>query len=472
MKSPSHRSRLFLLLLTLFLIPTALLAEWGDPSGFFDREKIERKELHPGVIWWSIGGQLNGKPLKTNLLTVDLAKSDLQAKTLVGERFVSLKTGQRFQRSRVSQLLDDNEVLAAINASFFDISATMAPMGLTMQDGMIFREPSGRTSLVLSTDGRAALGSPEWSAQIEAGSQRRPLNGINKPSLSNNEINLYQLPWAASPGNSTPFTENQKVREIVLEKIDFRPATRGSERSELTGRITEIRDNKAGVEIGENQFVLTATENAAPFFRNVRVGHHLTVSWELTNLPSGFDFHGVREIVSSSPVLITNGKVESRASSLWTASHPRSAIGISRDQTKLAVVLIDGRSAQSVGVSLHDLANFLLHLGSYNAINFDGGGSSALAAVVDGKSTVLNSPSGGSERYVPTGLGIAVVDGSLSGSRTWTGANGRQLKGVFQNYNPQTGYVTLVLAGRRYTIPIDSLSADDQALIRAHTNTD
>lgn len=463
MKNPF---RLFLALFSLTFLATNLLAKWGDPTGFFDQEKIERKELHPGVIWWSIDGQLNGKPQKTNLLTVDLGQNDIQAKTLLGERFVSLKTGQRFQRSKVSQLLTDNELLAAINASFFDIGATMAPMGLTMHDGMIFREPSGRTSLIISTDGRAALGSPQWEAQIVAGSQRRPLSGINKPSLTGDEINLYQLPWAASPGTSTPFTEGQKIREIVLEKIEFRPAAKASERSQLTGRIIEIRNNKAGIEIGENQFVLTASESAAPFFRKVKVGHQLTVNWEITHLPGGFESHSVHEIVSSSPILIEDGQVQSKASALWTASHPRSAIGISRDQSKLALVLIDGRSSQSAGVSLHELAKFLTHIGSYNAINFDGGGSSALAAMIDGKSKVLNSPSGGSERYVPTGLGIAIIDGSLRGMRTWTGANGNEIKGVFQNYDPTTGNVTLISAGRRYTFPLESLSPADQALIQ------
>lgn len=46
-------------------------------------------------------------------------------------------------------------------------------------------------------------------------------------------------------------------------------------------------------------------------------------------------------------------------------------------------------------------------LGAWNAINFDGGGSTALAVEgADGNPDVLNKPSGGAERYDGANLGI------------------------------------------------------------------
>src|SRR5690625_1059991 len=233
MKNPIH----LLVWLALTIVSLPLKADWGDPSGFFDKEKIKEEELHPGVVWWSIDGELKGKPEKINLITVDLEKTDLKPKVLLGERFASLKNGQRFRRSFVSQLHADNDVVAAINVSFFDIGATQAPSGLTMQDGMIYREPStsGRICLVFSPDGRAALAEPKWKAEIEIGGRKRPLGGINKPGFAKDEVVLYQTPWAESPGNSTPFSKDLKIREIVVEKTGFQPAAKSSDRSKLNG---------------------------------------------------------------------------------------------------------------------------------------------------------------------------------------------------------------------------------------------
>jgi exopolysaccharide biosynthesis protein len=65
------------------------------------------------------------------------------------------------------------------------------------------------------------------------------------------------------------------------------------------------------------------------------------------------------------------------------------------------LVTVDGRSESASGVSLVELAGIMLNLGAYEAMNFDGGGSTAM--VVDGK--LVNSPSDkGGERAVGSGL--------------------------------------------------------------------
>ncbi|MCC6774646.1 MAG: phosphodiester glycosidase family protein [Gemmatimonadaceae bacterium] len=71
------------------------------------------------------------------------------------------------------------------------------------------------------------------------------------------------------------------------------------------------------------------------------------------------------------------------------ARHPRSAIALSRDSTRLLLVVVDGRRPWSVGMSLAELGDALLALGAGEAMNLDGGGSSALW--VDG--AIVNFPS-------------------------------------------------------------------------------
>ena len=70
------------------------------------------------------------------------------------------------------------------------------------------------------------------------------------------------------------------------------------------------------------------------------------------------------------------------------ARHPRTAVGFSRDSTTLFLVTVDGRSQKSVGMTTVELADFLLGLGAWQAMNFDGGGSTTMVV----EDAVVNSP--------------------------------------------------------------------------------
>lgn len=58
-------------------------------------------------------------------------------------------------------------------------------------------------------------------------------------------------------------------------------------------------------------------------------------------------------------------------------SNPRTAIGIVEEGHYLFVVS-DGRTDESAGLSLHDLAEFMQSIGAKTAYNLDGGGSSTM----------------------------------------------------------------------------------------------
>jgi hypothetical protein len=59
--------------------------------------------------------------------------------------------------------------------------------------------------------------------------------------------------------------------------------------------------------------------------------------------------------------------------------HPRSAAGLSPDGNTLYLLAVDGRRPASAGVTEAELALILKQLGAYDGLNFDGGGSTALA---------------------------------------------------------------------------------------------
>ena len=89
---------------------------------------------------------------------------------------------------------------------------------------------------------------------------------------------------------------------------------------------------------------------------------------------------GAIQILSFGPALVKNGTVsvtEKDEVGKAMASNPRTAIGIIGDLHYVFVVS-DGRTEESEGLSLHELANFMESLGVTNAYNLDGGGSSTM----------------------------------------------------------------------------------------------
>lgn len=128
------------------------------------------------------------------------------------------------------------------------------------------------------------------------------------------------------------------------------------------------------------------------------------------NFPAGAAVWAPAKAIGGGPMLIKNGnkfitateEIFDAASGISAGSNaPRTAVARLADG-KVLFIVVDGRSAASRGVTLSELADVLLNLGATDAINLDGGGSSAM--VVNG--AVVNTPSDGVQRAVPSVLMI------------------------------------------------------------------
>ena len=95
---------------------------------------------------------------------------------------------------------------------------------------------------------------------------------------------------------------------------------------------------------------------------------------------------------------------------------PRTALALDRTGRRLFMVVVDGRQpGYSTGATLEELAAIIVLHGGYEALNMDGGGSSALARRGDnGRPVLLSSPIDdgvpGQERAVGNHLGIYARD--------------------------------------------------------------
>jgi exopolysaccharide biosynthesis protein len=114
----------------------------------------------------------------------------------------------------------------------------------------------------------------------------------------------------------------------------------------------------------------------------------------------------IRDAIGAGPALVMDGAIHVTSDeevffgTSIPAVHPRTAAGVNA-QGELLLMVVDGRQPDSRGVSLEELATLMLEVGAVEAINLDGGGSSAL--VVNG--TLVNRPQGDTvEREVMSAL--------------------------------------------------------------------
>ena len=99
---------------------------------------------------------------------------------------------------------------------------------------------------------------------------------------------------------------------------------------------------------------------------------------------------GAQQCLSFGPALVVDGEIAvSKTEEVGKAksSNPRTAIGMI-DELHYVFAVSDGRTSESEGLSLYQLAEFMQSLGVETAYNLDGGGSSAM--VFNGK--VINNP--------------------------------------------------------------------------------
>ena len=100
--------------------------------------------------------------------------------------------------------------------------------------------------------------------------------------------------------------------------------------------------------------------------------------------------NGALQVFSFGPVLLEDGSIsvtENDEVGMAMASNPRTAIGY-LGKNHYVFVVSDGRSNESAGLSLYELASFMKSLGVSDAYNLDGGGSSTMVF----KGEVINTP--------------------------------------------------------------------------------
>lgn len=249
-----------------------------------------------------------------------------------------------------------------VNANFFAAYSgqNKFPVGHVMADGTFLYGVSGLTSFGFTESGAVYVGRPAVFFYVKGGGNSWACYEMNSKTQGSDLSVVYTPAF----GGSVPI------------KIDGTAATVAG------GVITDVRAVTAGetVAIPANGYVMVFGNDftSTSWYREPAVGTSVTLTPGLTDSDtSGFPMEEITAMVSGGPRLVENGAIcttlepgfqEARFTSAVTS---RTALGKLADG-KLVIV-------STGSASIQQLRELMLQLGCVEAVNLDGGGSTALA---------------------------------------------------------------------------------------------
>ena len=219
---------------------------------------------------------------------------------------------------------------------------------------------------------------------------------------------------AAPNGYITPIEHINKYDDLTTPIIytkEWGPLSPGSmgTQSEIVvenDTVVSVNYDQGPVPFPENGYIIAFLRDQSPeIVENFFVGDkvELGINYE----PK---FENIQFAVGAGTLLLKNGEKAKNTNDI-AGNHPRTAIGVNKDGSKLYLVTVDGRQTASKGVTLSYMSSLMAQIGAYDAANLDGGGSTTM--VIKSPFTreyqVANNPSDKYLRPVINGVGVVPI---------------------------------------------------------------
>lgn len=353
-------------------------------DAFDDIETAKRtRPVAPGLTLTSFDRYHAGGWLRADALTADLS-GRLTADYI--------NSGEVAKTEPLRQAADRARAVAAVNGDFFDINASGAAQGIGIQSGQLIQSPvRGSVNAVGITPGGVGKVVEVYfdGTAVLPGGTRVTLTQFN---------NLVQPDGV---GVFTPLWGSYDRRRAV------EGAARVTEVALTDGTVTAVASAAGSGPIPAGTTLLLGRDAGADALAALQPGDAIDVSYA----PHSSDGGPLEAAIGGRQVLVKDGVPQDIGD---VTPEPRTAVGFSADGRRMYLLTVDGRQADSRGVTLTELGRLMAELGAHNALNLDGGGSSTLVAREPGQATVQveNSPSDGAERPVPNGLALYAAPGS------------------------------------------------------------
>ena len=289
-------------------------------------------------------------------------------------------------RDTVSGMVNQFGASAGINGDFFQFGADPGgdPEGLVVRHGELISLPGAKDralSLVWDTTSFFNLFRPTVELTAKSGDLTLKFNQLNARTAKES------LNFTTGIGGQVYGDTKMTVVDVETPNLVLRP------NGEFTGKVVSVTITDKRVDVPFGHSLISAIGGQETVLQSLKPGQDLRFTVKSTSIPNTWS----TQAIGGWPELLKNS-VYAGPKDPGTR-HPRTAVGRTADGMIWQVV-IDGRQTMSVGASFTETSEIMKQWGCVDAINLDGGGSSAVNAF----GLILNRPSGGTERYDANGI--------------------------------------------------------------------
>jgi len=362
------------------------------PSRVFCDSDVATKAAETGRGLSYKNDRIPNVPWSIHVVKIDRSRSDLELITTHARGTALGLATLTEQINSVPAIV--GKPIAAINGDFYRTEQEPYagdPRGIQILQGELLSAPSGKTCFWIDPQGNPQMTNVLSQFKVTWPDGRQTTFGLNEERDYGPAV-LY----TPRLGSSTRTTGG---RELILERdatSEWLPLRAGQIYS---ARVRDVRET-GNTRLSRDIMVLSLSPDSLSRVPTVEPGAMLKISTATSP-----DLKGVRTAIGGGPVLVHDGKAQPGRVNKSLERHPRSAIGW--NEKSIFLVEVDGRQGGlSIGMTLPELAAYLVKQGCDEAMNLDGGGSAEVW--VNGQ--IANSPCFGRERSTANALVVVQKD--------------------------------------------------------------
>ncbi|WHH57597.1 phosphodiester glycosidase family protein [Petroclostridium sp. X23] len=349
-----------------------------DEKSMPQPESVITDKYPEAVVYRQQTETINGNRQVIHMLEVNLHNPKVKISPVLSHDSI-------FGFEKTSSMAQRKNAYAAVNGGFFYPYGQ--PSGFFIIDGELLCSPVSMTGIpvfAINQDRKVIMENIGLRIFLKMENNSLMIDGINREP-DKNEI----IAFTPEYGLSTRL-RGRTVFNVITEK----------------GVITESGLYDDEVEISRQGIIIAATGERTEELRSLlnKKGSKVELSYKVTP-----DLGSIVQAMEGGFWVVKDGEKVVKEKEPWvglmTNREPRTVVGVKNDHTAVFMT-VDGRQpGHSIGLTGHELAEYLLSKGIYNALMLDGGASTTM--VVDGK--IINRPSyRGQERRIGGAVVIEV----------------------------------------------------------------
>lgn len=470
------------------VLPVFARGEWTIQNVKYTVDTLYHATVGPGTTETElrIEAAINGSQIVNNVFytVTDLAHPYVEMRVAkAGNHMRMLETVPDIA-NRMNQ--PGERYFAGVNADFFNMGEPYNPIGMCFANGFLTNYATDGADidpyyLTIDKDGvpylsRHVYNDWEGTMIFPVGAK---YNFLLNTHRGEDEIILYTPQWQFYDWWSDVMHEvghtgtNQYGVEVKVRPIGQNVLFGNNLQLEV---IDEPEIRVGNMEIPSDGYVISAHGEACDYISDLAKGDVIIAN---VGFKAGVESIAAKELVGGFPIILSKARVLSTPSYPEHLSNPepRSAVGYNEDKSKLVMLIVDGRNAGgSSGVTQKQLADIMRSVGCYDAMNFDGGGSSTM--FVDGLG-VKNVPSSSSLDKRPEGtprtvvnalfaVATAPVDNEVAAieirEKSLSMVSGESFTPVIYGYNKYGVMVSTDLPGCKLVVPEEIAAVNDSTI--------